>query len=161
MKKPIPSIELEEKNALARASALCSQREYCVSQIEEKLEGWGQSPEACERIISRLIEERFIDEARFSRAYALDKMRYNHWGRVKIRQMLRQLGISAADREAAINELPDDEYFAILRRVAEQKLPSIKARNDYELRGKLMRFLAGRGFELDEASSAIDEIRLT
>lgn len=158
MNNPISTIELEEKNALARAAALCSQREYCASQIEEKLEGWGQSPEACERIITRLIEERFIDEARFCRAYALDKMRYNHWGRVKIRQMLRLLRVPSADREAALAELPDDEYFAILRRVAEQKLPSIKARNDYELRGKLLRFLTGRGFELDEASSVIDEI---
>lgn len=156
--RSIPPQEIEEKNALARAASLCSQREYCVSQIEEKLVAWGQSAEACERIISRLIEERFIDEARFARAYALDKMRYNHWGRVKIRQMLRMLGISNTDREAALNELPDDEYQAILFRLAEQKLPSIKARNDYELRGKLLRFLSGRGFELDEAASVIDEI---
>lgn len=153
--------EIEEKNALARAAALCSQREYCVSQIEEKLVAWGQSTEACERIISKLIEERFIDEARFSRAYALDKMRYNHWGRVKIRQMLRMLGVSNADREAAIAELPDDEYFSILRHLVEQKLPTVKARSEYELRGKLLRFLTGRGFELDEASSAIDKNRLT
>jgi len=153
--------EIEEKNALARAAALCSQREYCVSQIEEKLVAWGQSTEACERIISKLIEERFIDEARFSRAYALDKMRYNHWGRVKIRQMLRMLGVSNADREAAIAELPDDEYFSILRHLVEQKLPTVKARSEYELRGKLLRFLTDRGFELDEASSAIDENRLT
>lgn len=151
--------EIEEKNALARAAALCSQREYCVSQIEEKLVAWGQSTEACERIISKLIEERFIDEARFSRAYALDKMRYNHWGRVKIRQMLRMLGVSNADREAAIAELPDGEYFSILRHLVEQKLPTVKARSEYELRGKLLRFLTGRGFELDEASSAIDENR--
>ncbi len=151
--------EIEEKNALARAAALCSQREYCVSQIEEKLVAWGQSAEACERIISKLIEERFIDEARFSRAYALDKMRYNHWGRVKIRQMLRMLGVSNADREAAIAELPDGEYFSILRHLVEQKLPTVKARSEYELRGKLLRFLTGRGFELDEASSAIDENR--
>ena len=151
--------EIEEKNALARAAALCSQREYCVSQIEEKLVAWGQSTEACERIISKLIEERFIDEARFSRAYALDKMRYNHWGRVKIRQMLRMLGVSNADREAAIAELPDDEYFSNLRHLVEQKLPTVKARSEYELRGKLLRFLTGRGFELDEASSAIDENR--
>lgn len=151
--------EIEEKNALARVAALCSQREYCVSQIEEKLVAWGQSTEACERIISKLIEERFIDEARFSRAYALDKMRYNHWGRVKIRQMLRMLGVSNADREAAIAELPDDEYFSILRHLVEQKLPTVKARSEYELRGKLLRFLTGRGFELDEASSAIDENR--
>lgn len=153
--------EIEEKNALARAAALCSQREYCVSQIEEKLVAWGQSTEACERIISKLIEERFIDEARFSRAYALDKMRYNHWGRVKIRQMLRMLGVSNADREAAIAELPDDEYFSILRHLVEQKLPTVKAHSEYELRGKLLRFLTGRGFELDEASSVIDENRLT
>ena len=155
--RTISSVEIDEKNALLRASALCSQRECCVSQIKEKLIGWGQSPEACERIISQLKEERFIDEARFCRAYALDKMRYNHWGRVKIGQMLRLMGVSNSDREEALTELPEDEYSGILRQLAEKKRPSIKARSDYELRMKLLRFLVGRGFELDEAASAIDK----
>lgn len=157
-KRTIPSREIEEKNAMERAAVLCSQRECCISQIEEKLIGWGQSAEACERIISYLIKERFIDERRFCQAYALDKMRYNHWGRQKINMMLRQLGLPTAEREEALRLLPDDEYREILHRLIEQKLPAIHARTDYERKGKLMRYLAGRGFGLDEVASEVENL---
>ena len=74
-KSTISSKEIDEKTALAKAAALCSSKECCVSEIEERLTRWGQSPEAQARIIARLIEERYIDEARFCRAFAHDKLR--------------------------------------------------------------------------------------
>ena len=160
-KKPISSEEIDEAKVLSQAAGLCSRREYCVSQMREKLAAWGLPEDARERVIHRLVDERFIDELRFARAYAMDKMRYNHWGRVKIGQMLRLMGIPAALRQTALDELPADEYTAILQRLARQKRPALKARNDYELRGKLMRFLAGRGFEADEVARAIDDERLS
>ncbi|MBQ8052040.1 MAG: RecX family transcriptional regulator [Bacteroidaceae bacterium] len=144
-KTAIPS----EKEALSRAQALCSRRECCVSEIREKLTLWQQPVAVQDRIIERLQSEGYIDELRFSRAYALDKMRYNHWGRQKIAQMLRLLDVPDRDRQTALRELPDDEYLDILRRALRSKLPTIRARNDYERRGKLMRFLLGRGFEMD------------
>ena len=151
-KDTIPS----ESEALSRAASLCSRSEYCISQVAEKLEHWGVVSEVRERIIARLLEERFIDEARFSRSYALDKLRYNHWGRVKINQMLRMLGISSADRKSALDELPDDEYLDILRRLTRQKLPTIQAGNDYERQAKLARYLVGKGFEASLVFQALD-----
>ena len=138
---------LSEKEATQKAEALCVRRECCVSEVEEKLFAWGLTGEAQQRIVEHLLQERYIDEGRFSRAYALDKLRYNHWGRVKIGQMLRLLGISAEDRQAALDELPTDEYLDILQRLIATKWPTIQGRSTYERQAKLMRFLAGRGFE--------------
>ena len=147
---------MEEKEALNRAAALCSSRECCISEIEEKLARWGIVSEAQERIISQLLKEGFINEARFCRAYALDKLRYNHWGRVKIDQMMRLMGLSEADRRQALDQLPEEEYLDILRHLAQSKIPTIKASSDYERKGKLVRFLLGRGFEADLIYRAID-----
>ncbi|MBQ8968386.1 MAG: RecX family transcriptional regulator [Bacteroidaceae bacterium] len=147
---------MEEKEALERAAALCSRRECCVSEIEEKLRRWDVPTEMQERIISRLIAEHFIDETRFCRAYALDKMRYNHWGRVKIDQMLRVMGLSEHDRHTALSQLPEDEYLDTLEKVARSKAPAITGKSDYERRGKLMRFLFGRGFEPELINSHLN-----
>lgn len=143
-----PTRKIDEKQALLRAEALCSGRECCVSEIEEKLARWGQTAEAQARIICHLLDERYIDEARFCRAFALDKMRYNRWGRIKIGQALRLLGVSDHDRENALSELPAEEYEETLVRLLQAKSPTIKAASDYEHRAKLIRFLQGRGFEL-------------
>ena len=153
-KTSIPS----EKEALSRAESLCVRKECCVSEIREKLTLWQQPSEVQQRIIDRLLSEGFIDERRFCKAYALDKLRYNHWGRIKIDQMLRLLGCSSADRREALDQLPDEEYMAILSRLAQTKLPTIKASNDYERRGKLMRFLMGKGFESDLIRDIVGEV---
>lgn len=147
--------EYSEKEALMRAAALCSAGEQCVSQIEEKLQRWGVDPEAQQRIINQLVEEKYIDEQRFANAYAKDKLRYNHWGRVKIALYLRQLGIASSLIRQALDKLPNDEYFKILTHLIESKTTSVKASSDYEQRGKLIRFALGRGFEMDEILEAL------
>lgn len=139
---------LSEAEAKSRAESLCSTGEHCVSEIEEKLARWGQSPEVQARIIAHLIEEKYIDESRFCRAYAHDKMRYSKWGRIKIGMNLKMLGVSEQDRKEALAELPQDEYEEILDALLAQKVRSVKAKNNFERNGKLIRFAMGRGFEL-------------
>lgn len=143
-----------ESEALSRAAALCSAGEQCVSQIEEKLARWGQPAEAQTRIIEHLIEEKYIDESRFARAYALDKLRYSGWGRVKIGMCLRHLGIAEADRRRALADLPADEYRDTLDRLLSAKARSVKAATPYERRGKLIRFALGRGFVMEEITGS-------
>ena len=77
--------ELTEEQALAKAAALCSSSEKCTGQILTKLAAWGMDTAQSEHIIQRLQAEKFIDDCRFCRAYCAYKMRYNHWGRIKIR----------------------------------------------------------------------------
>ena len=155
-KTTIPSDKLNEKELFQRLSSLCARRECCIRDMEEKMLALGVEEEMQSRIIDRLVQERFVDETRYARAYALDKMRYNHWGRLKIGQMLRMQGISISDRDIALRELPDEEYDDILRRLMESKLPTIKANSDYERRGKLFRYLLGRGFEMSDIERLID-----
>ncbi len=141
--------ECNEKEATLRAADLCSASEQCRSQIEEKLKKWGQSPEATARILRKLVTEKFIDEGRFARAYALDKFRYNGWGKMKIRYNLRYLGISQEDCDAGIRAIPDEEYCDALTKLLAAKSRSLKAMSAYERNGKLIRFATGRGFEVD------------
>ncbi len=142
--------ELSEKEAASKAAALCSAGEQCISQIEEKLTLWGQSPDAVARIIDMLVKEKFIDEARFARAYALDKFRYNGWGRIKLAYNLRHLGISGTDLASGIAAIEEEEYHETLRSLLATKARSVKAPSAYERNGKLIRFAIGRGFEMDE-----------
>ena len=148
---------IEEKQALQRAAALCSRRECCIKQIEEKLITWGQSGAARERILSKLTEEKFIDEARFARAFALDKLRYSHWGKMKIAQALRLQGIQSDVRDEALAELPEDEYSEIIQHLAQAKKSTIKASSEYERKAKLVRYLVAKGFEYDLINEFLDD----
>lgn len=142
---------MTEKEALTRAASLCSTAEHCISDITDKLTRWGIDEDAQQSIIERLLSEKYIDELRYAKAYAHDKLRYNHWGRIRIDMQLRQLGICDAHRREALEALDEEEYQEILAQVIRQKLPTIKASSDYERNCKLLRFLYSRGFTSEEA----------
>lgn len=109
-----------------------------------------------ERILERLVRERFVDEERYAHAFVRDKSRYNRWGRVRIQQELRKRKIPALIIEDALTEIVEKENLDTLRTLIERKRPSVKGKNDYEVRMKLIRFAISRGFAMDDISKVID-----
>ena len=148
---------LNFEQGLQRAAGLCSQSEHCVADIAEKLLRWGVSREDSDRIIDRLIDEKYIDESRYALAYTRDKVRFSHWGRVKIRAMLRMQHISDADIANAFDEINEEEYLAILEGVLNSKRRTMNATDTYASRVKLIRFAMQRGFEMHEIAKFISE----
>ena len=135
------------EQALSRAASLCSGSEHCSSEIRKKVIQWVLTPTQAEDIISYLKEEKYIDNSRFCRAYCLDQFRYNHWGRVKISQMLRMLEMDNSDINEGLEAIPEDEYEEVLQHVLEQKNRQLKDADPYIRKGKLTRHALSRGFE--------------
>ena len=145
-----------EQEAYLTLAALCAQAEHCQWEMGEKMRKWEIPEEAQARIMERLVKERYVDDERFARAFAKDKVRYNKWGRRKVEQALWQKHIDEDIRKNVLNEIDDEEYLSVLRPLLKQKRKSIKAQNDYELNQKLMRFALGRGFTFDIIKQCID-----
>lgn len=142
---------------LKKAAALCSRAEYCASQIEEKLRRWGADPEETARIIARLTEEKYIDEERYCRAFANDKFRYNHWGRMKIRQALRFQHLPDEAISEALDQIDDSEYQEVLSQILAAKSRTLHDSDPYIRRAKLLRHAASKGFEADLVLSLLPE----
>ncbi len=140
---------MEYEVALKRAAALCSNQEQCSSHIREKLNSWGASSEDAQKIIDILIKEKFLDDARYATFYVRDKFRFNSWGKIKLRMMLRQKGIPLAIIEEALNQIDPDLYKQTCTRLISEKSASLKESNLFKRKGKLFRFAAQRGFETD------------
>jgi regulatory protein len=145
-----------EQEAYLTLAALCAQAEHCQWEMVEKMRKWEIPEEAQARIMERLVKERYVDDERFARAFAKDKVRYNKWGRRKVEQALWQKHIDEDIRKNVLNEIDDEEYLSVLRPLLKQKRKSIKAQNDYELNQKLLRFALGRGFTFDIIKQCID-----
>jgi len=147
--------ELSEQEALYKAEAYCSLAEHCLSEVAEKLEQWGVSSESKTRILKKLVAERFIDESRYCRFFIHDKFKYNKWGRNKIAQALWQKKIDRQVSDPLLGSIDEEEYRNVLCGLLEAKRKTVKARNEYELNGKLIRFALGRGFEMNEIKACL------
>lgn len=140
---------MTEQEAYLRLAALCAQAEHCEYEMQEKMRRWEIADDAQARVMQRLITERYVDDERFARAFANDKVKYNKWGRRKVEQAMWLKHIAEDIRQRVLDSIDDEEYIAILRPLLQQKRRSVKAHNDYELRQKLIKFAIGRGFTMD------------
>ena len=154
--------EITEPEMLHRAAAYCSAAERCIQDVQKKIDAAGLPPDASERIIARLLKERFIDESRYTRFFVNDKLRFNKWGRVKIGYELYKKNIPSPIREESLAAIDEGEYRSILLDLLKSKKKSTKGKDERDLFNKLLRFAAGRGFEsritLDCLSQLFKEI---
>ena len=139
--------EKTEQDAYLQLAAVCAQAEHCEQEMRDKMKRWGVDTEAQERVVARLVKERYIDNERYARAFVKDKIRYNKWGRRKVQQALWMKRIDEDIQQSVLDEIDDKEYLNVLVPLLKQKRKTIKADNDYELNQKLVRFALSRGFD--------------
>ena len=145
-----------ENEAYLALAALCAQAEHCQYEMLEKMRRWELPEDAQARVMAKLIKERYVDDERYAQAFVKDKIRYNKWGRRKVEQALWQKRVDEDIRKRVLDDVDDDEYLNVLRPLLKQKRKTIKAKNDYELNQKLVRFALGRGFTFDIIRQCID-----
>ena len=148
--------EITEQEAFLQLATACAQAEHCEKEMRDKLKRWEIDESAQDRIIQRLINERYIDDERYARAFVKDKIRYNKWGRRKVQQGLWLKHIAPEIQQRVLDEIDEKEYLDVLRPLLRQKRKTIKAQNDYELNQKLVRFALGRGFTFDIIRQCLD-----
>ena len=148
--------EMTEQAAYLQLAALCAQAEHCQQEMRDKMKRWELHETAQNRVIARLIKERYIDDERYARAFVKDKIRYNKWGRRKVQQALWMKRIDDDIQQRVLDDIDDAEYLAVLKPLLKQKAKSIKAENDYERNQKLVRFALGRGFTFDIIRQCLD-----
>jgi regulatory protein len=148
--------EMTEQEAFLQLAALCAQAEHCEQEMRDKLKRWGFDESVQNRIIERLIRERYIDNERYARAFVKDKIRYNKWGRRKVQQALWLKRIGKDIQQRVLDEIDDNEYLSVLRPLLKQKRKTVRTESDYELNRKLVRFALGRGFTFDIIRQCLD-----
>lgn len=150
-KKPIT-----EQEALQKLSALCARAEHSSGEMLEKMRRWQLSEDARERVLDRLIDEKFVDDERFARLFVREKIRFDRWGRRKIEQALYQKGVASDISRRVLDEVDDEAYVAELKKLIAAKRRSVQAESDYELRQKLTKYALGRGFDYNVIRQCID-----
>lgn len=154
----VQNMSEEEMSLLARAERYCANEEQCRTSVRKKLCDWGASLEVSGKIVTRLIDQGFIDERRFAKAYVSSKLRNQKWGRLKVVYQLRSKQVPPKFITEALSEITDVEYRDILLDVANTKWQTYSDTETMaKRRSKLVTFLASRGYESPEIQSMLNE----
>lgn len=143
--QPHKSYSVEEAKRLLER--FCVYRERCHKEVEQKLKEIRMIPEAQEVILMHLMEHDFLNEERFSKAFARGKFSIKKWGKQKIKRELQIRDISPYNIKSALKEIDETKYEAALHALAEKKEATINEKNPFKKRNKLAQFLISKGYE--------------
>ena len=119
------------KKVLQGFELRCARQEMCSADVRRKaLRSFEGDADRADALVRSLVENGYVDDARYAAAFAREKSRLTGWGPVKITFQLRGKGLS------------------------EEK--SVQGEPDARLR--LIRFALGRGYEWAAVSEALKGI---
>lgn len=125
----------------------CAYQERCHKEVAQKLYDLHMIPEAREKITLHLLQHNFLNEERFSKAFARGKFSIKNWGRIRIVNELKFRNISSYNIKTALKEIDEDAYLKTLQKIAEKKAAVIKEPNAFKKRSKLLTYLSSKGYE--------------
>lgn len=142
--------KLTVPDARDKIKRYCAYQERSHLEVRNKLYQFGLSGDEIDAIITHLIEDGFLNEERFAKAFAGGKFRLKSWGRMKIVYALESKGVTKNCIKSALKEIEESDYKERLRKLADEKRISLASEpNEYVRRDKVSKFLIQRGFEPD------------
>lgn len=146
------------KEAITKMASFCAYQERCQAEVREKLYAeYYLNPEEIELIIAELITQNFINEERFAKIYAGSKFRLKKWGKLKIKQALKQFHLSIYCIDQGLAEIADEDYEATLRALLAKKSKQTTETNPLKKKQKLLQYALSKGYEMDILLDLLDE----
>jgi len=134
--------------AKRKLESYCAYQERCHKEVQKKLYEMRMIPEAIDMVIGHLIQHNFLNETRFSQAFARGKFRSKKWGKRRITNELKMRAISKYNIALALKEIPDTEYFKTFDALVEKRLRQLENETDIQKkRKKLADYLLYRGWD--------------
>src|SRR5690348_17261753 len=103
-------LEVDERlqRALELAHEYLNRRDRTVAEVRRQLERRGVALEPAEGAIEVLVEQGYLNDARFAQLYVADKRELQQWGNERIRRGLLDRGIDGDLVERALGADADD-----------------------------------------------------
>jgi regulatory protein len=133
------------------AISLLSRRDFCSGELTLRLREQGFSAAAVHSVVSDLIEQRFVDDARYAHNYVSYHAERGR-GPSRIRRELAGLDVDPGVIDAALAEGRDWAQAARELRIRKFGLARPKS---WQAKAKQARFLQYRGFSADHIRSAL------
>ena len=138
-------------DAYTVALTLLSARELSESQIRSRLKRRKFDAEDIDSAVSRLKENRTLNDRRVAVAIARMESSVKRRGRARVIQKIRQAGIDGETADDAVREVFEDvDESELLDHALERRLRGKTAKElDDKGRARIMRALVGQGFSFE------------
>ena len=142
-----PAKPLTPDQVLDKMAKYCAYQERCVKDVRDKLKTFDIPEEDKKKILDYLLDNRFVNDERYAKAFVRGKVNQSGWGINKIRFHLIQKGIDKDIIDEALGQTDEEAYRQRLIEILKTKAKTVKADSDFEKKRKLAAYAMQKGFE--------------
>ena len=151
MKKKILTLLEAQK----RMEHYCAYQERCHKEVVKKLKELGMIPISIDTIVSKLVEDNYLNETRFAQSYARGKFRIKKWGKIRIRRELKARDLSDYNIKKGLEEIPDLDYNTTFWALFEKRKKEVYENIPSVQKKKIISYMVYRGWELEKIYAAM------
>ncbi|MEG2366244.1 MAG: regulatory protein RecX [Alistipes sp.] len=142
------------EQALTSLMRLCARAEKSSGDALRLMRTWGVEETARQGVLQKLLDQRFIDDERYTGAFVREKTNLSGWGAYKIRTALQRKGVARPLIDAALATTDPVATLERLRTQLLRKAKTAKCATPYELKTKLIRYGLSLGYEYEAVIEA-------
>lgn len=148
----------DEISAYNYAISVLSRNSKSEKQLRQKMQDKGYDPQFIENAITKLKQQKYIDDERYSEMFINDKINISKDGKLKIKEALQSKGIDRLIIDEKLQEITADDEIKRAYLLGNKKLKSIKEEDTRKKRVKLANYLITKGFEYGTVKKAVSKL---
>lgn len=152
-------ISLTSEQAFQKIKQYCAYQERSHSETKDKLFLMGLFKKDVEVLLSKLIEDNYLNEERYAKQFAGGHFRTKKWGKIKIVSALQQKRVSSYNIRKALEEIEQEAYLNCLFRLTEIKWKSLAGEKFLNKLAKTTNYLLQKGYEAELIKEAIANLK--
>ena len=147
------------KIEIEKLKEYCSVQDRCKWQIIQKMKTLQVKKNKQDDILNILIQEKYLDEERYSRSFCRGKFKIKKWGKNKIFHELKKKHISTVCINKGLLEINDSEYLHELNIQYQKKKKNTIEKNQFIKNKKIATYLINKGYESNLVWNIITKVK--
>lgn len=127
-----------------------------INELRDYLKNKEEDTIIIEEVIDKLIDYKYLDDDRFTKAFIKDKLNFTNWGDYKIKNELKRLGVNEEIIYNNMTSIDDNIYYERINKIIDKDLSTNKKYSGIKLKNKIYNHLLTLGYSKEKVISIIN-----
>ena len=127
-----------------------------INELRDYLKNKEEDTTIIEEVIDKLIDNKYLDDDRFTKAFIKDKLNFTNWGDYKIKNELKRLGVNEEIIYNNMINIDDNIYYERINKIINKDISTNKKYNGIKLKNKIYNHLLTLGYSKEKVISIIN-----
>ena len=127
-----------------------------INELRDYLKNKEEDTIIIEEVIDKLIDYKYLDDDRFTKAFIKDKLNFTNWGDYKIKNELKRIGVNEEIIYNNMTSIDDNIFYERINKIIDKDISINKKYSGIKLKNKIYNHLLTLGYSKEKVISIIN-----